>query len=468
MFKKKKTKTQHQEMPEQGANVRRHNFEEVPLGYSSEQAKIEASRCLQCKKPSCIDGCPVGINIPSFIKFIYEEKFTQAIFTLLEKNSLPAICGRVCPQINQCQKKCIVGKKDNPISIGNLERFIADWARNRPDIPTPYIASKTGKKVAVIGSGPGGLTVAGDLIRKGHDITIFEAFHKPGGVLVYGIPEFRLPKKIVADEINSLKKLGIKIKNNIVVGKSITIDELFTKNHFDAIYIGVGAGLPSFLNITGENLIGVYSANEYLTRSNLMRAYLFPKYDTPLVKGKHVVVFGGGNVAVDSLRTAIRMGSNNVKCIYRRSRNEMPARIEEIHHAEEENIEFLYLHTPLRFLGNNKGWLKAVELQKMRLGEPDISGRRRPEPITNSTKIIPCDLAIIAVGSGANPLITMTTPGLETNKFGYIKTNANGKTKKFRVWAGGDIVTGAATVILAAGAGRIAANSIHKYLSRGW
>ncbi len=468
MAEDKKEKVPRQKMPEQAPEVRRRNFQEVPLGYSAEQAMAEASRCLQCKKPACVEGCPVGVTIPEFVHFIAEGDFVKAILKLWEKNSLPAVCGRVCPQESQCQGRCIVGKKDDPVSIGNLERFAADWARGRSDVPMPPIAAKTGKKVAVVGSGPGGLTVAGDLIRKGHEVTIYEAFHKPGGVLVYGIPEFRLPKEIVAAEVNFLEKLGVKVECNTVVGQSVTVDELLTKEGFDAVYLGVGAGLPTFLKVPGENLIGVYSANEYLTRSNLMKAYLFPEYDTPLVKGEHVVVFGGGNVAMDCLRTSMRMGADDVKCIYRRSRDELPARSEEVHHAEQEGVQFFFLHAPMRFIGDDKGWLKAVELQEMRLGEPDASGRRRPEPIPGSTKTLECDLAIIAVGSGANPLITATTPGLAVNKWGYIVADEAGKTKKANVWAGGDIVTGAATVILAAGAGRLAADSIHKHLTWGW
>jgi glutamate synthase (NADPH/NADH) small chain len=364
---------------------------------------------------------------------------------------------------------CILGKKDKPVGIGNLERFAADWARGQKDIPLPPIAPKTGKKVAVVGSGPGGLTVAGDLIRKGHEVTVFEAFHKPGGVLVYGIPEFRLPKEIVAHEVNFLERLGVKVECNVVVGKTITVEELLNDRGFDAVYLGVGAGLPRFLGVPGENMMGIYSANEYLTRSNLMKAYLFPAYDTPLVKGQRVCVFGGGNVAMDSLRTAMRMGADDVKCVYRRSREELPARAEEIHHAEQEGIEFLFLHNPLRFLGNDKGWVTAVELQEMTLGEPDNSGRRRPVPVPGSSKTIECDLAIIAVGAGANPLVSATTPGLACTKWGYIVADLeNGKTRKPKVWAGGDIVTGSATVILAAGAGRKAADSIHTYLTWGW
>ena len=465
----KKEKIPRQKMPEQPPEVRRRNFEEVPLGYSPEQAQLEASRCLQCKKPACVSGCPVNVDIPAFIQCIREGDFVGAILKLWEKNSLPAVCGRVCPQENQCEGRCILGKKDEPVAIGNLERFAADWARSQPDIPMPPKDEPTGKKVAVVGSGPGGLTVAGDLIRKGHEVTVFEAFHKPGGVLVYGIPEFRLPKEIVAHECAFLEKMGVKFECNVVVGRTVTVDELLEKEGFDAVYLGVGAGLPKFLpKIPGQNLMGVYSANEYLTRSNLMKAYLFPEYDTPLVKGEHVCVFGGGNVAMDSLRTALRMGSDDVKCVYRRSREEMPARAAEVHHAEEEGIQFFFLHNPIRFIGDDKGWLKAVELQEMELGEPDQSGRRRPIPKEGSTKTIDCDLAIVAVGSGANPLVTTTTPGLEVNQWGYIVADEDGKTKKPRVWAGGDIVTGAATVILAAGAGRKAADSIHQFLTWGW
>ena len=465
----KKDKIPRQKMPEQAAEVRRRNFLEVPEGYTVELAQAEAARCLQCKKPACMEGCPVEVPIPKFINAIKEGDFVEAIMQLWSKNSFPAVCGRVCPQENQCEGKCIVGKKDAPVAIGNLERFAADWARGQSDIPLPPLPPKTGKKVAVVGSGPGGLTVAGDLIRKGHEVTVYEAFHKAGGVLVYGIPEFRLPKEIVAHEVAFLGRLGVKFETNVVVGRTITVDELLEDEGFDAVYLGVGAGLPRFLGIPGENLMGVYSANEYLTRSNLMKAYLFPEYDTPLVKGDHVCVFGGGNVAMDSLRTAMRMGSDDVKCVYRRSHEELPARGEEIHHAEQEGIQFFYLHSPIRFIGDDQGWLKQVELQEMELGEPDDSGRRRPQPIKGSTKTIDCDLAIIAVGAGANPLVTSTTPGLVTNKWGYIEADeVSGKTRKAKVWAGGDIVTGAATVILAAGAGRQAANSIHNYLTWGW
>lgn len=466
--KPKKEKVPRAPMPEQAPEVRRRNFDEVPLGYTAEMARTEAGRCLQCKKPSCVAGCPVNIDIPGFVKHIYEGDYVGAILRLWDFNSLPAVCGRVCPQENQCEGVCIVGKKDDPVAIGNLERFVADWARGQSDIPLPPIAEKTGKKVAVVGSGPGGLTVAGDLIRKGHEVTVYEAFHKPGGVLVYGIPEFRLPKEIVASEVNFLERLGVKVECNVVVGSAVSVDELLEEEGFDAVYLGVGAGLPRFVGVPGENLIGVYSANEYLTRANLMKAYLFPEYDTPLVRGEHVCVFGGGNVAMDSLRTAMRMGCDDVKCVYRRSDEELPARGEEVHHAKDEGIQFYLLHSPIRFIGDDEDRLKAVELQEMRLGEPDESGRRRPEPVEGSVKTLECDLAIIAIGSGANPLITSTTPGLEVNQWGYVEADEDGKTRKTGVWAGGDIVTGAATVIKAAGAGRLAANSIHQYLTWGW
>ena len=464
----KKEKLPRQPMPEQKPEVRRRNFKEVPLGYTPEIAMKEASRCLQCKKPSCREGCPVQVDIPAFIKLIKEGDFTGAIRKIWEKNSLPAICGRVCPQELQCEGHCILGKKGEPVAIGNLERFAADYEREHGTGELPPKAPPTGKKVAIIGSGPSGLTVAGDLILKGHDVTVFEAFHKGGGVLVYGIPEFRLPKDIVASEVNFLERLGVKFEYNVVVGKTITIDELFNQG-YDAIYIGVGAGLPRFLNIPGENLVGIYSANEYLTRANLMKAYLFPEYDTPIVKGKNVVVIGAGNVAMDSARTAMRLGADSVKIVYRRSREEMPARKAEIHHAEEEGIEFHLLTNPIRFLGDEEGKVKGMECIKMELGEPDESGRRRPVPIKGSEFQMECDLVVISVGAGANPVLTKATEGLELTKWGYIVANPEtGKTKKKGVWAGGDIVTGQATVILAAGAGRKASDSIHEYLTWGW
>ncbi|NIO09050.1 MAG: NADPH-dependent glutamate synthase [Deltaproteobacteria bacterium] len=466
--KKKKEKIPRQPMPEQKPQVRMRNFDEVPLGLPPELAVKEAQRCLQCKKPTCMEGCPVAIDIPAFIKLIKEEQFTKAIRKIWERNALPAVCGRVCPQEIQCEGLCILGKKGDPVAIGNLERFAADLEREFGKGDLPPKAEHTGKKVAVVGSGPSSLTVAGDLILKGHDVTVFEAFHKPGGVLVYGIPEFRLPKEIVYSEVNYLERLGVKLECNVVVGRTETVDELFEQG-YDAVYIGVGAGLPRFLNIPGENLIGIYSANEYLTRANLMKAYLFPDYDTPIALGKDVVVFGAGNVAMDSARTAMRLGADRVRIVYRRSRQEMPARVEEIHHAEEEGIEFFLLTAPTKFLGGDEGRVTGVECLQMELGEPDESGRRRPVPIEGSEFQLECDLAVIAVGAGANPLLTQTTEGLELNKWGYIIADPEtGKTTKKGVWAGGDIVTGQATVILAMGAGRLASDSIHKYLTWGW
>ncbi|MFC1494160.1 NADPH-dependent glutamate synthase [Thermodesulfobacteriota bacterium] len=466
--KAKKEKIPRQPMPEQKAEVRRRNFEEVPLGYTEEAAVKEASRCIQCKKPSCVNGCPVSVDIPGFIQLLKNKKFTESIRHIWTKNALPAVCGRVCPQEIQCEGLCILSKKGEAVAIGNLERFAADLEREHGKGELPPKDEPTGKKVAVVGSGPSGLTVAGDLLLKGHDVTIFEAFHKPGGVLVYGIPEFRLPKEIVFSEVNFLERLGATLECNAVIGRTVELDELFEQG-YDAIYLGVGAGLPSFLGIPGENLIGIYSANEYLTRSNLMKAYLFPEYDTPIVKGKNVAVFGAGNVAMDSARTAMRLGADNVRIVYRRSREEMPARAAEIHHAEEEGIEFYLLTAPLRFTGDENGRVTGMECIKMELGEPDDSGRRRPVPIDGSKFKLECDLAVISVGSGANPLLTQSTEGLDLNEWGYIIADPEtGKTSKKGVWAGGDIVTGSATVILAMGAGRLASESIHKYLSIGW
>lgn len=455
-------------MPEQEPKVRARNFLEVPTGYTVKMAQEEAERCLQCKKPGCVTGCPVGVDIPGFIDLIAQGDMSGAIRNLWSKNALPAVCGRVCPQEIQCEGKCIVGKKDAPVAIGNLERFCADYEREHGTGDLPPKQPPTGKKVAVVGSGPSGLTVAGDLITKGHDVTILEAFHKPGGVLVYGIPEFRLPKAIVAQEVNFLERLGVNVECNAVVGRTVSLDELFEQG-FDAIYVGVGAGLPKFMNLAGENLVGILSANEYLTRANLMKAYKYPDVDTPIPKGKNVVVLGAGNVAMDSARTAMRLGAESVKIVYRRSREEMPARGAEIHHAEEEGIELFLLTNPTRYLGNEKGRLTGMECLRMELGEPDDSGRRRPVAIKGSEFQIECDLCIVAVGSGANPLLTSETPDMRLNKWGYVITDpATGKTTKKGVWAGGDIVTGAATVILAMGAGRQAADSIHNYLNLGW
>lgn len=462
--KKKKAQIPRQKMPEQDPQIRAKNFDEVPFGYTPELALLEASRCLRCKKPSCIEGCPVSIDIPGFISLILKEDFLGAARKIKEMNSLPAVCGRVCPQEDQCEKLCILGKKGEPVAIGRLERFAADFERTQGDFIIPPLDRSTGKKVAVVGSGPAGLTLAGDLIKKGHQVTIFEALHKAGGVLVYGIPEFRLPKAIVQAEVEYLQKLGVEIKTNMVIGKIYTVDELLA-NGYDAIFLGTGAGLPTFMNIPGENLNGVYSANEYLTRSNLMKAYLFPKYDTPIARGKKVAVLGGGNVAMDAARTALRLGAEDVYIVYRRSKKELPARIEEVHHAEEEGVQFCFLTLPVEILGNEDGWVCGMRCQRMELGEPDESGRRRPIPIPGSEFTLEVDMVIVAIGTGANPLIPSTTPDLKTNKWGYIIADPEtGATSKKGVYAGGDIVTGSATVILAMGAGRKAAQAIHKYL----
>ncbi len=464
----KKKKNPRVAMPEQEPKVRARNFLEVPTGYTVKMAQEEAERCLQCRKPGCVAGCPVGVDIPGFIDLIAQGDMTGSIRNLWTKNALPAVCGRVCPQEIQCEGKCIVGKKGEPVAIGNLERFAADYERENGTGELPPTAAKTGKKVAVVGSGPSGLTVAGDLIQLGHDVTILEAFHKAGGVLVYGIPEFRLPKDIVAQEVNFLERLGVKVECNAVVGRTVSIDELFEQG-YDAVYVGVGAGLPRFMNLPGENLVGILSANEYLTRANLMKAYKFPEVDTPIPIGKNVVVLGAGNVAMDSARTAMRLGADSVKIVYRRSKEEMPARNAEIHHAEEEGIELFLLTNPTKYLGNEKGRLTGMECLRMELGEPDDSGRRRPVAIKGSEFEMDCDLCIVAVGSGANPLLTSETPDMKLNQWGNVVADPKtGKTTKPGVWAGGDIVTGAATVILAMGAGREASDSINDYLTYGW
>ena len=463
---KERMKIPRQKMPEQDQTKRRSNFNEVNLGLTEELAKLEALRCIQCPKPTCIEGCPVGVKIGDFISLIAEGDFLAAASKLKEDNLLPAICGRVCPQEEQCEIKCVVGKKNEPVAIGRLERFVADYERENIGIRTPEPKPKTGKKVGIVGSGPAGLSCAGDLIQMGHDVTVFEALHEPGGVLIYGIPEFRLPKSIVKAEIDSLKKLGVNFEMNAVIGFTDTVDELI-QNGYDAIFIAVGAGLPYFLNIPGENLNGVYSSNEFLTRVNLMKAYRFPEFDTPVFncKDKNVAVFGGGNTAMDAVRTSKRLGAKNAYIIYRRSDVEMPARKEEIHHAKEEGIEFTLLANPVEFIGDEKGWLDSVKLQKMELGEPDASGRRRPVPIQGSEYIIDIDMAVIAIGNGSNPIIQKTTPDLQYNKWGNIVVNEETmETSKKGVFAGGDIVTGGATVILAMGAGRKAAAAIDSYL----
>ena len=459
----KKPKIPRQTVPEQKPETRAKNFKEVPYGFNIELAQKEASRCIQCKKPLCFEGCPVNIDIPAFIKLIGECDFIGAARKIKETNGLPAVCGRVCPQEDQCEKVCVIGKKGDPVSIGSLERFVADYEREHGDEFIPEIPEKTGRKIAVVGSGPAGLTVAGDLAKKGHDVTIFETLHKAGGVLVYGIPEFRLPKAIVESEINYLKKLGVKIELSFVIGMSETVDELFDEG-FDAVFLGTGAGLPMFMQIPGENLNGVYSANEYLTRVNLMKAY-DPEYETPVLRKKKVAVLGGGNVAMDSARTALRLGGEEVYVVYRRSRTEMPARIDEIHHGEEEGLKFKFLMNPIRILGDENGWVKGLECIRMELGEPDESGRRRPIPIEGSEIVLNVECVIVAIGNGPNPLVPTTTPGLKTNRRGNIVADEEtGVTSKKGVFAGGDIVTGAATVILAMGAGKKAAVAIDNYV----
>lgn len=457
-----------QAMPEQGAQARSKNIKEVTLGYTPLQAQLEAMRCLQCKTVPCMKGCPVKIEIGDFIAEIANGNFKEALAIIKQNSLLPAVCGRVCPQEVQCQEPCTVGKRfknvDMAVSIGRLERFVADYEGENDEIPE--IAPATGKKVAVIGSGPGGIVVAADARRAGHDVTIFEAFHKPGGVLVYGIPEFRLPKAIVESEINVLKKMGVKIVCNFLVGRTRTIKDLMEKDGFDACYIGVGAGLPKFMNMDGEQLVGVYSANEYLTRANLMKAYQFGKgADTPIAVSKRVAVLGGGNVAMDAARTALRLGAEKVYLVYRRSEKEMPARVEEVHHAKEEGIDFQLLRNPSRVIGDEHGNVKALEVLKYELGEPDESGRRRPVAVKGSEYLLDVDTVIVAIGNGANPLLEQTTPGLEFNKWGNIVVNDDCKTSMEGVYAGGDIVLGAATVILAMGQGRIAAAAINEYLA---
>ncbi|HUU38859.1 MAG TPA: NADPH-dependent glutamate synthase [Candidatus Desulfaltia sp.] len=460
---KKKLDPNRRSMPKQTPWERIKNFDEVALGYPIETAVEEAKRCLQCKKPFCNQGCPVGIDIPGFIKCIIEGDFAAGVKKIKETNALPAICGRVCPQEEQCEKVCVVGKKGAPLAIGRLERFVADWEAAEGKIEVPDMAPKTGKKVAIVGAGPAGVTVANDLVILGHDVTIFEALHECGGVLIYGIPEFRLPKAIVKREVEYVKSLGVRIYMDFVVGKTRTVDKLLEE--FDAVFVGSGAGLPWFMEIPGENLNGVYSANEYLTRVNLMKGFRFPEYDTPVKRPSRVAVVGGGNVAMDSARTAIRLGADEVHLVYRRSRTELPARIEEVENAEEEGVIFDLLTLPVRLSGDENGWVKEMECLRMELGEPDSSGRRKPIPVEGSNFIVPFDAVVIAIGNSPNPLIPMTTPGLEiSRKGGIVTTPETGRSSRPRIWAGGDIVRGAATVISAMGDGRIAATSIHKYL----
>ncbi len=453
-------------MPEQVPNIRNKNFLEVALGYTPEMAMAEAKRCLACNNPRCMGGCPVHVKIPAFISLVAEGNFEDAYHKIQEDSSLPAVCGRVCPQENQCEKYCVRGNKGEPVAIGRLERFVADWymknGTTKIQKPKP-----NGKKVAVVGAGPSGLACAGDLAKLGYAVTVFEAFHTPGGVLVYGIPEFRLPKEIVKKEIEKLRELGVTIACNMVVGKVFSVDELFKEQGFSAVFIGTGAGLPGFLGIEGESLNGVYSANEFLTRINLMKAYRFPEYDTPIYMGKNVAVVGGGNVAMDAARSAKRLGAETVTIVYRRSEEEMPARREEIHHAKEEGIQFSVLSNPLRILGDGEGWVTGMECERMELGEADASGRRKPVPVPDSKFLIDAQVAVIAIGQSPNPLIKDTTPDLETNQRGCIVVkDEGGQTSKAGVFAGGDAVTGAATVILAMGAGKSAAKAIDELLKK--
>ncbi len=450
-------------MREQEPSERIHNFSEVTLGFTEEMVKIEVERCLQCEDPKCVNGCPVNIDIPNFIRLIKEDNLLEAIRSIKDYNILPAICGRVCPQEVQCEKACILSKRWDPVAIGALERYVADWERKNQLKECPDCEAPNNIKVAVIGSGPASLTCAADLAKYGFDVTIFEAFHKGGGVLVYGIPEFRLPKEIVEDEIGTLKMLGVKVEYNKIIGKTLTIEDL-KEMGFKAFFIGVGAGLPSMRKIPGMNLNSVLTANEFLTRTNLMKAYKFPEYDTPIKIGKVITVIGGGNTALDSARVALRLGAEKVIIVYRRTEAEMPARREEYHHAVEEGIEFQFLSNPVRFLGDNTGNLEKIEVLKMKLGEPDASGRPRPIPIENSEYLINCDTVIIAIGTNANPILTKSIPKLKLTKWGYIDADEEGKTNIEEIFAGGDIVTGSATVISAMGAGRQAAKAMNAYL----
>lgn len=459
-----------QEMPAQDPVARGQNMCEVALGLTPEQAKLEALRCIQCKNEPCVAGCPVAIDIPGFIKQIAEQDFQGAIDTIKKNSLLPAVCGRVCPQEEQCQKVCTVGKMakdiDQSVSIGRLERFVADWEREHGSFEVPEVKPATGKKVAVIGSGPASITVAADVRREGHQVTMFEAFHRPGGVLLYGIPEFRLPKDIVNLEIATLEKMGVEIKTDFVVGRTRKLKDLMEKDGYDAVFIGTGAGLPKFMNIDGENLVGVFSANEYLTRSNLMKAYERELADTPIYRSRKVAVLGGGNVAMDAARTALRIGAEEVHVVYRRTEEEMPARVEEVEHAKEEGIVFDFLRSPTRILGDESGRVRAMQVLKFELGEPDESGRRRPVAIDGSEYEMEVDTVIVAIGNGSNPLIRQTTEGLEVNRWGNIVVDENKKTSLEGVYAGGDIVLGAATVILAMGEGRKAAAAMNEWLAQ--
>ena len=466
-MEQKKEKVPRVTMPEQTVSSRIRNFNEVPVGLTEAMAVQEAARCLQCKNPQCVEGCPVEVDIPGFLRLVKEQKFLEAARKIKEKNALPAVCGRVCPQEDQCEKRCILGVRGEPCAVGYLERFVADWEASqiRADKPAVALAPPTGFRVAVVGSGPSGLTVAADLAVLGHEVTMFEALHQTGGVLVYGIPEFRLPKAIVGREVEYVRSLGVKIYTDFIVGQTFSVDELLA-NGFQAVYLALGAGLPMFMQLQGENLNGIYSANEFLTRVNLMRAWEFPQADTPVYVGKNVAVIGGGNVAMDCARTALRLGAKRVTVVYRRSRSEMPARHEEIIRAEEEGIIFYYLTNPIRYLADDKHWVRAMECLRMELTQPDASGRRSVVPIEGSEQTIDFDSVIVAIGTRANPIVALTTPDLKVNKWGYyIVDEATGQTSKPGVFAGGDIVTGSATVISAMGAGRKAARAIHRMLT---
>jgi len=466
LTKKERMELPRQSMPTQDPMDRIKNFDEVALGLTAEMAITEAERCLECKKPRCVDGCPVGIDIPAFIHEMQEGDFKKALAIIKMANTLPAICGRVCPQEDQCEQVCVVGNKYKPVAIGRLERFVADWeVAQGGEVIMPDRQPETGFKVAIVGSGPAGLATAAELAMRGHSVTVFEALHKPGGVLVYGIPEFRLPKKIVEDEVGNLEKLGVEMRYNWVIGKIASVQELFTEYDFDAVFIGTGAGLPYFMGIPGEDYIGVYSANEFLTRVNLMKGFNFPAFDTPVGMGRRVAVVGSGNVAMDCLRTAKRLGAEEVICLYRRTRAESPARLEELEHAEEEAIDFRWLSSPVEIYGNEDARVTGVRIQKMELGEPDASGRRRPVPIEGEQYDVELDTIIMGIGQGPNPLVTQSTEGLELNRWGNIVVDEETMMTSIPgVFAGGDIVTGAATVILAMGAGKVAANGIDNYL----
>lgn len=465
---KERMKIRRQHMPERQPEVRARNFEEVNLGLPVDLACLEAKRCIECAKPTCMQACPVNVDVRAFLDLVLAGDYLGAAAKIREDNALPAVTGRVCPQENQCEGGCILTKKGESVAIGYLERFVADYEQKSGKLGLPTIAPATGKSVAIVGSGPAGLSCAGDLIQKGHRVRVFEALHELGGVLVYGIPEFRLPKSIVRQEIDNLRKMGVEFETNVIVGKSVTIDELMHDEHYDAVFVATGAGLPRFLDIPGEHLNGVYSANEFLTRVNLMRAYRFPDFDEPVYdcRDRNVIVVGGGNTAMDAVRTALRLGAKSAKLVYRRTEHEMPARLEEVKHAREEGVEFLMLTNPIEFEGDEKGWLRHAKCQQMELGEPDASGRRSPVAIAGSDFTLDCDVAIIATGTTANPLVQSTTPDLAVNKRNYIVADADTqRTSKPGVFAGGDIVTGGATVILAMGAGRRAAKAIHEWLT---